>query len=247
MLATVPDPVVWDGMFHVKVHCAAASPGPCRGDVDVRVPQGDASAFYRVGRGKTRTVTADPGFSIGPKLAKVVVRIEPAGQPSVDVTRRLVHRAAAGNGGGSDVPFRHASTDRRGDGAGPLDLRTFSAYVRKGRLVLTWTTWRPFTPAQLDHDTGNMAAEVFKAKPQGKPGNYGAGVFYLRGSPVAKGGNSDFYDPGIRITRPSRRSIRIAVPMSRYGRRPRQLWIFPIARAGDAEDEGGPVHIKVPR
>src|SRR3954452_20214707 len=105
-------------MFHVKVHSAAASPGACRGDVDVRVPQGDASAAYRVGRGKTRTVTADPSFAIGRKLTKVVVRIEPVGQPSADVTRRLVRRTAAGgsgDGGGGDIPLRHVSTDLRGD------------------------------------------------------------------------------------------------------------------------------------
>jgi hypothetical protein len=145
------------------------------------------------------------------------------------------------------VPFSHVVKDRRGDGAGPLDLRRFTAYVKGGRLVLTWTTWRPFTAAQLGHDTGNMAAEVFKAKPHGVPGRYGAGVFYLNGSPVAKGGNSEFYDPSIRISRPSRRSIRIAVRLSAYGRRPRQLWITPYARTPSGEDQGDFVHIRVPR
>jgi hypothetical protein len=252
VLATIPNPVVWDGMFHVKVHCAAAAPARCEGFVDVRVPgKGDASNDYVVTPGRTNTIRVDPPFTIGKRLRSVTVRIEPRDEPAVTVTRRLVRRAAP-QPGSTVIPLRHVVRDRRGDGVGPLDLRRFTGYVRRGRLVLTWITWRPFTAAQLDHDTGNMASEIFKAAPHGKPGNYGAGVFYLRGRPVAKGGNSEFYNPQIRVSRPSRSSIRIAVPLSVFGKRPRQLWIVPFARtAGGAgrghQDEGGFVRFRVPR
>jgi hypothetical protein len=237
-------------MLHVRVHCDAAAPARCEGFVAVLVPgKTDASNDYFVAPGKTSSVTVDPPYQIGPKLRRVTVRLEPADGAAVEVTRRLIRRPAPGGGGGTGnaVPITHVARDRRGDGAGPLDLRKFTGYVRQGRLVLTWTTWRPFTAAQLDHDTGNMAAEVFKTPPRGKPSKYGAGVFYLRGSPVAKGGASAFYDPNIRISRPNGRSIRIAVPLSVYGKRPRQLWIFPYARTPGGEDSTGEiVHFRVP-
>jgi hypothetical protein len=251
MLAvTVPNPVVWNGNFHVKVHCLAAAPSSCRGFVDVRVPGGGrALNDYSIRPGRTTTVTTvrqGHSFKVAKTLRTITVMIEPPDGAVLTLRRRLVQRAPP-VAGGDAIALTHVVMDRRGDGAGPLDLKRFTAYVRRGRLVLTWTCWRRFTAAQLDHDTGNMAAEVFKAAPHGAPGHYGAGVFYLRGSPVAKGGNSDFYNPAIRVSRPDRRSIRIAVPLSVYGKRPKQLWITPFARTDTGEDQGEFVHIRVPR
>jgi hypothetical protein len=248
MLATVPNPVVWDGMFHVKVHCSAAAPVPCRGDVNVRVPGlGDASGNYRVKPGATKSVLVDPAFGIGKKLRSVTVRIEPAGEPpSADFKRRLVQRpSAGGGGGGGGFPITHVTKDRRGDGAGALDLRRFTAYVRHRRLVLTWTCWRPFTAAQLDHDTGSVAADIFTSRPRGRA-RYRAEGFYLRGAPVAKGGSSDFYNPRIRVSRPDRRSVRLSIPLGLYGK-PKRVWVFPFIRTPQGEDEAEPASFRVRR
>src|SRR4051794_21646401 len=99
-------------MFHATVRCAKSAPAPCLGYVDFRVKGGDQAASIRIAPGKTKKVTADPGgFGVGKDETTVVVRIQPKGAPSVDVSRRLVRRSNTH----SEMTVNHVVHDRRGD------------------------------------------------------------------------------------------------------------------------------------
>jgi len=226
---TVDTPVVWDGMFHATVHCAKSAPAPCTGDVDFRVKGGDQSAAIRIAPGKSKKVTADPGgFGVGKGEKTVVVRIEPTGEPSVDVTRRLVHRSFAGGTGGDEWPIRHVVRDRRGDSGNPLDLRKVEAHVRNHRLIMTWTCWGVVTPYKMSHNVANFDMKVSTRTPEAGPAKKFATVFYGSHGPVLFAG-SQFgpNDWGGRFYRPSRHAARMSVPLSRYGRHVRELWLEP--------------------
>ena len=229
MFITVDNPVVWDGMFHATVHCAASAPAPCTGDVDFRVKGGDQPAVVRIAPGKSEKVAADPGdFSVGKTETTVVVRIEPTGEPSVDVTRRLVHRAyensAVGNGG---MSIRHVVHDKRGDAGGSnvLDLRVVHAWIHRGRLVLRWTCWGTVTPAKMDHDSSNFAASVRTNRNQNNNTDYNVGFFYWHGHPFAQAGRTQFGNPNVRTSLPDRHSAQVAIPLSTFGH-PKRFYIF---------------------
>lgn len=248
---TVDNPVVWDGMFHATVHCAQSAPAPCRGDVDFRVKGGDQPALIRIAPGKSKKVTADPGgLSVGKNVTKVVVRIEPTGEPSVDVTRRLVHRKYGGGGGGSgDYPITHVVRDRRGDGAGPLDLRKAEAHIRGHRLIITWTCWGTVTPAKMDHDSANFDANVYTRQPHTAAARkMHATAFYGHHGPVLFAG--PVMGPnnwGGRFSRPNRHAIRMSIPLTRYGPHVRQLWIEPgtVSYGGAYDGTPGTIHFRV--
>lgn len=251
MLAvTVPNPVVFDGMFRVKVHCAP--PAVCRGDVNVQViGKGDATANYKVAPGKTKRITVDPPFSVGKETDTVTVRIEPQGEPATEVQRRLVVRQNAG-GGGSGGGVRdphprplHVVTDKRGDGVARLDLRRVTAYVRHRRLVLTFSCWRRFGPADMDHDVANFRADITLHQ-HDPPTDLSTGVFYSHGAPFVQAGRSQFPNRRVRFSRPDRRSVRLAIPLSAFGH-PKRLWIWPRTQGyRHGEDRAPPLYVRVP-
>src|SRR4051812_30195303 len=229
MLATVPNPVVYDGMFHVKVHCAAAAPAPCKGGVYVKVKgKGEAEAQFRVPAGQTKTVVADPAFDPGHPKGTVDVRIESGEEAPVTVTRRLVTRGTPDRPH-TDYPITHVVRDRHGDGAGPLDLRRAEAHVRNHRPIITWVCWGTVTPAKMDHDVASFDANVYTRKPHSAGARrQHATAFYGDHGPVLFAGpEMGPNDWGGRFYRPSRHAIRMSIPLRRYGRRVKQLWIEP--------------------
>jgi len=258
MFATVPNPVVYENtIFHVKVHCAANAPKVCEGDVIIRVKgKGDTGGHYRVVPGKTKTVDADSTIQIGKETDTVYVSIDPNGEtgngdlPSKFVARRLVVRQNSGGGGGQgDYPFTHVVRDGRGDGAGPLDLRKAEAHVRGHRLILTWTCWGTVTPAKMDHDSASFDARVYTRKPDGvHHSRKHATVFYADHGPVLFAG-AEFgpNDWGGRFYRPNRHAVRMSMPLSRFGRRIKQLWIEPatVGYAGGSDNTRATIHFRV--
>jgi hypothetical protein len=227
MFATVPNPVVFDGLFHVKVHCAAEAPEPCKGGVYVKVKgKGEAMGSFRVAAGATKTVVADPAFDPGHPKGPVDVRIESGNEPPVTVSRKLVVRKAPDPGGGEEWKVKHTVRDKAGDGAGPLDLRKVEAHVRHRRLIITWTCWGTVTPAKMDHDVASFHAFVYTSQPAGHT-RKSAAVFYGDHGPVIFAGTElGPNDWGGRFYRPNAPSARISVPVRRFGPHVRHFWLL---------------------
>jgi len=238
VFATVPNPVVYENtIFHVKVHCAADAPRVCEGDVTIRVKgEGDASGHYRVAPGATKKVIADSGLNLGKENDTVFVSLDPKGETGADdaptpfVRRRLLVRqsdSGGGGGGGSQWPIKHVVRDKRGDSGNPLDLRKVEAHVRRGRLIMTWTCWNVVTRYKMSHDVANFHMSVYKREPGG-PSRLSASVFYGDHGPVIfAGATLGPNDWGGRFYRPNRHAVRLSVPLKRFGRHIRQLWLQP--------------------
>ena len=238
MLATVPNPVVYEkAVYTVQVHCAAEATEPCAGSVWLHLNADDIGPGpFQVAAGKTVKVRIRAGKAKpqpGEKTIKVSFSLE--GQ-SFDRRLKGAPPAESGGGGGGahvDYPITHVVKDRRGDGVGALDLRRAEAHVRNRRLIITWTCWRAFTPAQMSHDAGGFDANVYTRKPHtaGATRQH-ASVFYGTHGPVLFAGSEQGpNDWGGRFYRPNSRSVRMSIPLSRYGRHVRQLWIEPSAYA----------------
>lgn len=248
MFATVPSPVVYEQtIFTVKVHCAAAAPQRCEGDVALRFKGKDlGSTHYRVPPGATRKARLDLGEPV--KVTRSDHAIEVSLDGATYVKRRLLVRTGGGGAAHTDFPLTHVVKDRRGDGAGPLDLRRAEAHVRNHRLIITWVCWGTVTPAKMDHDVAGFDAEVYTRKPYAARKQH-ASVFWADHGPVLFAGSElGPNDWGGRFYRPSSHAVRMSIPLRRFGRRVRQLWIMPATyatRTGRNDRTRGTIHFRI--
>jgi hypothetical protein len=173
-------------------------------------------------------------------------------QVVIDDVRALSRRApqtGPDGGSGGAWPIRHVVRDKRGDSGNPLDLRKAEAHVRNGRLVMTWWCWGTVTPSKMSHDVANFHMVIYTHEPAGHS-RLSAGVFYGDHGPViqagAELGPNDF---GGRFYRVSSHAVRLSVPLKRFGRHIRQLWLQPQTlgyRPGE-DDTPDFIHFRVRR
>jgi hypothetical protein len=236
----------WDGMFHVPVHCGAAT--TCTGRLSVRAP-GSSQEFgdtaYSVAAYASKTVVIDPAGSDNAqidKLSQVDARLSPdAGQGDpVEATLALV-RPSSSQQPGSTPPGKLVGIvhDKKGDGVRRLDLRTVSAKVRKGRLILRFTCWKRFGAADFDHDVANFHAFV----------GVGAGdsarhrfidVFMAHGQPFTQAGRSQFPNHRVRFSRPDGRSVQLSIPVRVFSRTAKRLYLYPAAFGNPKGEDRAP-------
>ena len=232
---------VWDGMLHVPVRCGLAT-GACSGDLTVRVP-GETAALaetsYRVAAMSMRSVLVDPAAAASRRLARLAsvdARLSSGGPGApVQATLRVVHRMATTPTRSREVHLVH---DRRGDGVRRLDLRAVTARVVRGRLILRFTCWRAFGPADMDHDVANFHADVTLHSAD-QPRHWFVGFFFWHGQPFAQAGASLFPNRRVRYSRPDGHSIRLSVPVRAFGH-PRHLWIYPSVRGYRHDEDDAP-------
>ena len=255
VLATVPNPVVYEkAVYTVKVHCAPEATAPCTGDVWLHLAEKDIGPGpFQVAAGKTVKVRIKAGDARpGPGTSTIKVSFGVDGRT---FERRLKADvpAPADPGGGphTDYPITQVVRDRRGDGAGPLDLRKAEAHVRNHRLIMTWTCWGTVTPAKMDHDSANFDARVYTRKPHDvQQSRMHATVFYGDHGPVLfAGAEMGPNDWGGRFYRPNSHAVRMSMPLRRFGRRIKQLWIEPatVAYAGGEDTARATIHFRLRR
>lgn len=112
------------------------------------------------------------------------------------------------------------------------------------RLILRFTCWNSFGPADMDHDAAHFNAQVALGA-NDAPTHAFIAFFYWRGRPFAQAGTSQSFNPQVRYGRPNSHSIQLSVPLSTFGH-PIHLWVLPSAR-GNREDIAPQLNIKVPK
>ena len=184
LAATLPDSSVkWDGMFHVRVRCAAAT--ACKGHISVRAPGADpsntfAEQDYSVAAGTTNTIDLDPAGADNSqidKLSSVVVRLD-----DVDKTMTLDKGSFSPAPRPLGPPTRSQHViDRRGDshdGFG-MDL-VYASATRKGRAVVFVIRTAKPPPNQRDF-AGNPTAPCLEIARSGPHAIQTCGDAQLRG------------------------------------------------------------------